>query len=206
MERFVGYTWRVQNTAVLETVLIMQNNVIIQTIDLVKGYIDGGNVIHALRGANIKVYRGEMVAIMDLPAPGSPPCCMYWVFCSLPLLGLMCSRGGISSNIPEKIRPTSETRSWALSFKVATFFQLNRVRKPRTPLDIRGIGPAYQEKEDTRRTGPRRTVTQGGPLVEQTLRRRTPACRHRQSPREQSLLILGDEPTGQLDQKNTKTW
>ena len=35
----------------------MQNELIIETINLVKDYFDGDRIIHALRDANIKIYR-----------------------------------------------------------------------------------------------------------------------------------------------------
>lgn len=48
----------------------MNAELIIETKDLAKHYIDGGNVIHALNKANIRVYRGEMVAIMGPSGSG----------------------------------------------------------------------------------------------------------------------------------------
>ena len=48
----------------------MENELIIETIDLVKDYFDGDRVIHALRKANIRIYKGEMVAIMGPSGSG----------------------------------------------------------------------------------------------------------------------------------------
>ncbi len=48
----------------------MNDGLVIETRGLVKDYIDGTNVIHALRGANIRIFRGEMVAIMGPSGSG----------------------------------------------------------------------------------------------------------------------------------------
>ena len=48
----------------------MEDGLVIETRGLVKDYIDGTNVIHALRGANIRIFRGEMVAIMGPSGSG----------------------------------------------------------------------------------------------------------------------------------------
>ena len=48
----------------------MDNELIIEIQDLTKDYYDGGNVIQALKAANIKIFKGEMVAIMGPSGSG----------------------------------------------------------------------------------------------------------------------------------------
>ncbi|AFM27303.1 ABC transporter ATP-binding protein [Desulfomonile tiedjei] len=183
----------------------MQNHVIIETVDLVKDYVDGTNLIHALRGANIKVYQGEMVAIMGPSGSGKSTLLYVLGLLQPPTSGTYLFKG---QNILEYSREEqAEFRNKELGF----VFQSCDLLPNSTVFENLELPLIYAESD---RRARRRRILEA--LDRVGLSHRVDHWSNKLSGGERQRaaiaralvnspsLILGDEPTGQLDQKNTE--
>ncbi len=97
----------------------MDDGLVIETHGLVKDYIDGTNVIHALRGANIRIYRGEMVAIMGPSGSGKSTLLYVLGLLHAPTSGIYLFKGQNVLDFSLKNRRCSGTGRWDSSSRVA---------------------------------------------------------------------------------------
>jgi putative ABC transport system ATP-binding protein len=182
----------------------VQNGLIIETRDLVKDYIDGSNVIHALRGANVKIYRGEMVAIMG-PSGSGKSTLLY-------VLGLLhAPTAGVYMFKDQNVLDfTAEDQALFRNKEVGFVFQSCDLLPNSTVYENLELPLIYASAD---RRGRRAKIL--GALDKVGLSHRVDHWANRLSGGERQRaavaralvndpsLILGDEPTGQLDQKNT---
>ncbi len=182
----------------------MHDGLIIETRDLVKDYFDGVNVIHALRGANLKIYRGEMVAIMG-PSGSGKSTLLY-------VLGLLhAPTAGVYMFKDQNVLDfTAEDQALFRNKEVGFVFQSCDLLPNSTVYENLEL-PLIYASADMR--GRRKTILEA--LDKVGLSHRVDHWANRLSGGERQRaavaralvndpsLILGDEPTGQLDQKNT---
>jgi len=183
----------------------MTNNIIIETRDLSKDYIDGGNTIQALKPINITVRRGEMVAIMG-PSGSGKSTLLY-------ILGLLQppTRGQYLFKGEDILRYSREEQAHFRNLELGFVFQSCDLLANSTVFENLELPLIYAE---TDRTARRKKILQA--LDRVGLSHRVDHWANRLSGGERQRaaiaralvnnpsLILGDEPTGQLDQKNTE--
>jgi putative ABC transport system ATP-binding protein len=182
----------------------MQNDIIIETKDLGKDYIDGGNVIHALNKANIKVSRGEMVGIMGPSGSGKSTLLYILGLLQPPTSGEYIFKGQNILNYDREEQANFRNRELGFVFQSCDLLANSTVFEN---LELPLI---YAESD---RNSRRRKVLEA--LERVGLSHRVDHWSNRLSGGERQRaaiaralvnnpsLILGDEPTGQLDQKNT---
>jgi putative ABC transport system ATP-binding protein len=183
----------------------MDNEIIIQTIDLCKDYFDGDNVIQALKSANISVSKGEMVAIMGPSGSGKSTLLYVLGLLQPPTGGQYLFKG---ENILEFSRAEQAVfRNMELGF----VFQTCDLLANSTVYENLELPLIYAESD---RGGRRRKILEA--LDRVGLSNRVDHWANRLSGGERQRaaiaralvnnpsLILGDEPTGQLDLKNTQ--
>jgi putative ABC transport system ATP-binding protein len=183
----------------------MENDIIIETRELTKDYVDGTNVVHALAGANIVIRRGEMVAIMG-PSGSGKSTLMY-------ILGLLqpASSGMYLFNGQDILARTPEQQAHFRNKELGFVFQSCDLLPNSTVYENLELPLIYAESE---RGGRRQKILDA--LDRVGLSHRVDHWANRLSGGERQRaaiaralvnepqLILGDEPTGQLDQKNTE--
>lgn len=183
----------------------MQGNVIIETVDLVKDYIDGGNVIHALRGTSIKVYKGEMVAIMGPSGSGKSTLLYVLGLLQPPTSGAYLFKG------QDILQYSREDQAHFRNKELGFVFQSCDLLPNSTVFENMELPLIYAESDRRQR---RKKILDA--LERVGLSHRVDHWSNRLSGGERQRaaiaralvnnpsLILGDEPTGQLDQKNTE--
>jgi len=183
----------------------MENELIIETQDLAKDYIDGTNVIHALKNTNIKIFRGEMVAIMGPSGSGKSTLLYVLGLLHPPTSGQYMFKG---KNI---LKYTREEQAHFRNRELGFVFQSCDLLPNSTVFENLELPLIYAESD---RNGRRRKIVEALKLV--GLGHRVDHWANRLSGGERQRaaiaralvnnpsLILGDEPTGQLDQANTE--
>ncbi|MBI5250142.1 MAG: ABC transporter ATP-binding protein [Desulfomonile tiedjei] len=183
----------------------MQANAIIETIDLAKDYIDGGNVIHALKGASIKVYQGEMVAIMGPSGSGKSTLLYVLGLLQPPTSGAYLFKG------QDILQYSREDQANFRNKELGFVFQSCDLLPNSTVFENMELPLVYAESDRRQR---RKKILDA--LERVGLSHRVDHWSNRLSGGERQRaaiaralvnnpsLILGDEPTGQLDQKNTE--
>ncbi|HMK35366.1 MAG TPA: ABC transporter ATP-binding protein [Desulfomonilaceae bacterium] len=181
------------------------NDLIIETRDLSKDYNDGGNIIHALRGADLKIYRGEMVAIMGPSGSGKSTLLYVLGLLHPPTAGAYLFKGNNILDFSREEQAHFRNKELGFVFQScdllanSTVFENlelpliyaesdRRVRRKKIldALDRVGLSHRVDHWSNRLSGGERQRAAIARALVNNP------------------SLILGDEPTGQLDQKNTE--
>ncbi len=183
----------------------MQGNVIIETVDLVKDYVDGGNVIHALRSANIKVYQGEMVAIMGPSGSGKSTLLYVLGLLQPPTSGAYLFKGQDILKYSREDQANFRNKELGFVFQSCDLLPNSTVfENMELPL-IYGESDRRQRRKKIldalERVGLSHRVDHWSNRLSGGERQRAAIARALVN---NPSLILGDEPTGQLDQKNTE--
>jgi putative ABC transport system ATP-binding protein len=183
----------------------MQEKPIIETVNMVKDYIDGGNVIHALKEANLNIYRGEMVAIMGPSGSGKSTLLYVLGLLQPPTSGEYLFKG---HNI---LKYSREEQAHFRNRELGFVFQSCDLLANSTVFENLELPLIYAEADRNIR---RKKILEA--LDRVGLSHRVDHWSNRLSGGERQRaaiaralvnnpsLILGDEPTGQLDQKNTE--
>jgi putative ABC transport system ATP-binding protein len=183
----------------------MGNELIIETRDLVKDYVDGGNVIHALKSTNIKIYRGEMVAIMGPSGSGKSTLLYVLGLLQPPTSGEYLFKGH------DIVTYSREKQAHFRNSELGFVFQSCDLLANSTVFENLELPLIYADADRNVR---RRKILEA--LERVGLSHRVDHWANRLSGGERQRaaiaralvnnpsLILGDEPTGQLDQKNTE--
>jgi putative ABC transport system ATP-binding protein len=183
----------------------MDSDIIIETRELAKDYNDGVNVIRALAGANIIIHRGEMVGIMG-PSGSGKSTLMY-------ILGLLqpATSGMYLFNGKDILAQTPIEQAHFRNKELGFVFQSCDLLPNSTVYENLELPLIYAESD---RAGRRKKILDA--LDRVGLSHRVDHWANRLSGGERQRaaiaralvnnpqLILGDEPTGQLDQKNTE--
>lgn len=182
----------------------MDNEIIIETRDLVKDYYDGGNVIHALKAASVKIHKGEMVAIMGPSGSGKSTLLYVLGLLHPPTEGVYLFKGQDILQYSREEQANFRNRELGFVFQScdllanSTVFENlelpliyaesdrnSRRKKILDALNLVGLGHRVDHWANRLSGGERQRAAIARALVNNP------------------SLILGDEPTGQLDQKNT---
>jgi len=182
----------------------MEDGLVIETRGLVKDYIDGTNVIHALRGANIRIFRGEMVAIMGPSGSGKSTLLYVLGLLHAPTAGVYLFKGqnvldfstqeqalfrnkemGFVFQSCDLLANSTVFENLELPLIYASSDKRTRRKKILDALDKVGLSHRVDHWANRLSGGERQRAAMARALVNDP------------------SLILGDEPTGQLDQKNT---
>jgi len=200
----MGYTSTIAPIWLTTTGILMDREIIIETKDLTKDYLDGGNVIRALKKADLKVAKGEMVAIMGPSGSGKSTLLYVLGLLHPPTSGVYLFKG---KNI---LSYTREQQAVFRNLELGFVFQSCDLLPNSTVFENLELPLIYAEADRRQR---RRKILQALDLV--GLSHRVDHWSNRLSGGERQRaaiaralvnnpsLILGDEPTGQLDQKNT---
>lgn len=182
----------------------MTNDVIIETRDLSKDYIDGGNIIQALKPTSITVSRGEMVAIMGPSGSGKSTLLYVLGLLQPPTSGQYIFKG------QDILKYSREEQAHFRNLQLGFVFQSCDLLANSTVFENLELPLIYAETDRNLR---RKKIMEA--LDRVGLSHRVDHWANRLSGGERQRaaiaralvnnpsLILGDEPTGQLDQKNT---
>jgi putative ABC transport system ATP-binding protein len=182
----------------------MSGNPIIETIDLVKDYFDGGNVIHAIKAATIKIFPGEMVGIMGPSGSGKSTLLYVLGLLHPPTAGTYMFKG------EDILQYTAEEQALFRNRELGFVFQSCDLLPNSTVYENLELPLIYAESDHRIR---RKRILEA--LDRVGLSHRVDHWSNRLSGGERQRaaiaralvnnpsLILGDEPTGQLDQENT---
>jgi putative ABC transport system ATP-binding protein len=182
----------------------MESEIIIETRDLGKDYFDGDRVIHALREVNIKIARGEMVAIMGPSGSGKSTLLYVLGLLHPPTSGEYIFKG---QNILEF---SKEEQAHFRNRELGFVFQSCDLLANSTVFENLELPLIYAETDRNIRRGKILRALERVGLshrVDHWSNRLSGGERQRAAIARALVnnpsLILGDEPTGQLDQKNT---
>ncbi len=182
----------------------MKNEIVIETRDLVKDYYDGGNVIHALKAASITIYKGEMVAIMGPSGSGKSTLLYVLGLLHPPTDGQYIFKGN------DILKFSREEQANFRNRELGFVFQSCDLLANSTVFENLELPLIYAESD---RNSRRKKILDALNLVGLSHRVDHWANRLSGGERQRAAiaralvnnpsLILGDEPTGQLDQTNT---
>jgi len=183
---------------------LTNDGLVIETRGLIKDYIDGTNIIHAVRGVDLKIYRGEMVAIMGQSGSGKSTLLYVLGLLHAPTSGVYLFKGH------DILSFTTQEQALFRNKEVGFIFQSCDLLPNSTVFENLELPLIYASSDKATR---RKKILEA--LDKVGLSHRVDHWANRLSGGERQRaamaralvndpsLILGDEPTGQLDQKNT---
>lgn len=182
----------------------MENELIIETLDLTKDYQDGGTVIQALKAATIKIYKGEMVAIMGPSGSGKSTLLYVLGLLHPPTSGVYSFKGQNILSFSREEQALFRNREMGFVFQSCDLLANSTVfENLELPLIYAEADRGQRRKkilEALGRVGLSHRVDHWSNRLSGGERQRAAIARALVN---NPSLILGDEPTGQLDQKNT---
>jgi putative ABC transport system ATP-binding protein len=183
----------------------MDNELIIEIQDLTKDYYDGGNVIQALKAANINIFKGEMVAIMGPSGSGKSTLLYVLGLLHPPTSGVYLFKGQNILNFSREEQAIFRNRELGFVFQSCDLLANSTVfENLELPLIYAESDRSVRRKkilDALGRVGLSHRVDHWSNRLSGGERQRAAIARALVN---NPSLILGDEPTGQLDQKNTE--
>lgn len=183
----------------------MDREAIIETRELSKTYYDGDNAIQALKSASVSIYKGQMVAIMGPSGSGKSTLLYVLGLLHPPTSGTYLFKGN------DILQYSREEQALFRNRELGFVFQSCDLLANSTVYENLELPLIYAESNRSQR---RKKILDALSLV--GLSHRVDHWSNRLSGGERQRaaiaralvnnpsLILGDEPTGQLDQKNTE--
>jgi ABC-type lipoprotein export system ATPase subunit len=183
-----------------------QEAVVVETQDLHKIYSQGTpQEVHALRGVNLKINRGEMVAIMGPSGCGKSTLLNMIGGLDEPTEGTVIIDGNDVAHLSDDERTDFRRDKIGFIFQFFNLFDvLNALENVMVPLFLQGIDPDEAEDRAKRML---REVGLGGRLYNRPSE--LSGGQQQRVAIARSLIInpsiiLGDEPTGDLDSLTTQ--
>jgi len=177
---------------------------IIETKELVKDYYDGGNVIHAIKSASIKIFPGEMVAIMGPSGSGKSTLLYVLGLLHPPTAGTYLFKGENILNYGAEEQAVFRNKELGFVFQSCDLLPNSTVfENLELPLVYAGADHGTRRQRILNaldRVGLSHRVDHWSNRLSGGERQRAAIARALVNT---PSLILGDEPTGQLDQENT---
>jgi len=181
-------------------------DIVVETQDLHKTYAQGTpQEVHALRGINLKIHRGEMVAIMGPSGCGKTTLLNMVGGLDEPTKGTVIIDGNDVAHLSDNERTDFRRDKIGFIFQFFNLFDvLNALENVMVPLLLKGT-PPHQAEEQAKRM--LREVGLGGRLYNRPSelsggqQQRVAIAR---SLIINPAIILGDEPTGDLDSLTTQ--
>ncbi len=176
------------------------DGVIIRTEGLVKDYILGSETVHAVRGVDLEIHRGEFVAVMG-PSGSGKSTFMNMIGClDTPTAGSYWLNGQLVSRFTDD--ELARVRNHEIGFVFQTFNLLPRAtarHNVELPLIYAGVG----SKERRRRAAEKLALMGLGDRMEHKPPEMSGGQRQRVAVARalvnEPALLLADEPTGNLD-------
>jgi putative ABC transport system ATP-binding protein len=184
--------------------MTMNRNIVIQTNDVKKVYTMGDQEVHALRGVNVEIYEGEMVAIIGPSGSGKSTLMAILGALDLPSSGSYKLDGVEVSDLSDD--QLADIRNYRIGFVFQKFNLLGRStalanvalplvyaglsakernEKAKAALEMVGLGERVHHKPTELSGGQQQRVAIARALVNNP------------------SIILADEPTGNLDSKTS---
>jgi ABC-type lipoprotein export system ATPase subunit len=180
----------------------MSNDVVIELIDVKKSFVSGGKVIDVLKGINLRVYRGELIAIVGASGSGKTTLLSIMGTILKPSSGKVIIDGKDVSNMSEK--ELEKIRGKKISF----VFQNGYLIEELSPLEnieiisskVFGKKSSEIARKILRDFGVPERVNvwelSGGEYQRVAIARAISVMPE---------ILLADEPTGNLDSKTAET-